>query len=324
VKLPTRGWVKAALHAHSKRSDGRLEPEDVVAFYRRAGFGVVALTDHNKVTKVAQPGFVPGIELEARAEGASGSYHVVVLGLSSEPPESVRRDANKLLEWSRDNGYFAFIAHPYWSMLSGEDLLRVRGYAGVEVYNHGCEVEISRGYSGPHWDYALSRGVASYGLAVDDSHNYSLDALGGWIALDIGEADGEEALRALLEGRFYASSGVAVESYEVGEGLLRVETSGAAHVKLLSGDTRGAYLSVELLERLASAEGLPVELERWEERGACFYRVKFGGTVAEVQARGKSIVRVELRGELPARKYARLELYDGEGRGAWLNPFPAR
>lgn len=320
MKLPASGWVKAALHTHSKRSDGRLEPEDAVAFYRRAGFGVVALTDHNKVTKVAQPGFVPGIELEARVEGASGSYHVVILGLSSEPPEGVRRDANKLLDWSRDNGCFAFIAHPYWSTLSGEDLLRVRGYAGVEVYNHGCEVEISRGYSGPHWDYALSHGVKSYGLAVDDVHHYSLDALGGWVALDVGEADVEEALKALFEGRFYASSGVEVKSYEVGEGLLRVETSGASRIKLLSGDTRGAYLSVELLEKLAQTEGLPVELEMWKEGGDCLYRVKLAKLMAEVQVRGESIVRAELRGELPVRKYARIELYDSEGRGAWLNP----
>ena len=321
MKIPSNRWVKAALHTHSKRSDGRLEPEDVVAFYRRAGFGVVALTDHNKVTKVTQPGFVPGIELEARADGASGSYHVVILGLGTEPPESVRRDANKLLEWSRDNGYFAFIAHPYWSMLSGEDLLRVQGYAGVEVYNHGCEVEISRGYSGPHWDYALSHGAASYGLAVDDVHNYSLDALGGWVFLDAGESDEEHSLRALSEGRFYASSGVEVKRYEIGEGLLRVETSGASQVKLLSGDTRGAYLSIELLEKLARAEGLPVELEKWEEEGARFYRVKLGKLTAEVEACDRGIVRVELRGELPVKKYARIELYDAQGRGAWLNPF---
>ena len=320
MRLPANGWVKAALHTHSKRSDGRLEPEDVVSFYRRASFGVVALTDHNRVTKVAQPGFVPGIELEARVEGASGSYHVVILGLSSEPPEGVRRDANKLLEWSRDNGCFAFIAHPYWSMLSGEDLLRVQGYAGVEVYNHGCEVEISRGYSGPHWDYALSHGVKSYGLAVDDVHHYSLDALGGWVSLDIGEADAEGALKALFEGCFYASSGVEVKSYEIGEGLLRVETSSASQIKLLSGNTRGAYLSVELLEKLAKAEGLPLELETWEEDGGRFYRVKAGKLLAEIQLRGRSIVRVELRGELPVKKYARIEIYDSEGRRAWLNP----
>ena len=320
MRLPANGWVKAALHTHSKRSDGRLEPEEVVAFYRRAGFGVVALTDHNKVTKVAQPGSLPGIELEARVEGVSASYHVVILGLDAEPPEGVRRDAAELIEWSRENGYFAFIAHPYWSMLSGEDLVRVRGYAGVEVYNHGCEVEISRGYSGPHWDYALSRGVASYGLAVDDAHHYSLDAPGGWVALDLGEADGESALKALFKGRFYASSGVEVIKYEVGEGLLRVETSGASRIKLLSGDTRGAYLSVELLEKLARTEGLPIELERWEEGGDRLYRVKVAKLAAEVQVRGGSIVRVELRGELPVRKYARVELYDSEGRGAWLNP----
>ena len=97
---------------------------------------------------------------------------------------------------------------------------------------------------------------------------------------------------------------------EAARELARMAKSGELHSLLPLAEIP---VSNEVFEEVREAG-----LRRW------YARARAGGTVAEVQARGRSIVRVELRGELPARKYARLELYDGEGRGAWLNPFPAR
>ena len=314
MRLPRGSWVKAQLHAHSTNSDGRLSPEKVLEFYCRAGFGVVAITDHNRVTRASRPDVVavPGIEVAAREEGVDGELHVVLIGAEEAPP---RGSAEGVLRWGRERGLYAFVAHPYWSMLSGSDLLRVASSFGVEVYNHGCEVEISRGYSGPHWDYALSKGLLLHGLAVDDAHAYSVDALGGWVVLDLTEADEGEVLRALREGRFYASSGVAVEALEIGEGRLWLRCSGARVVKVLSGGTRGAYLSPGLIERLARSEGLPIEVEAWEGG----FRLRGAGLRVEGRLDGGRIVELEAVGQLPLRGFARVELVDGE-RAAWLNP----
>lgn len=294
-----------------------MEPEKVVEFYARVGFGAVSLTDHNKVTPITHPQVLtpPGIEVTTRDEGVAGEYHIVIIGVDQPPPEPVRRRASRLSDWCRDNGYFSFIAHPYWSMLSGSDLLKADGYQGVEVYNHGCEVEISRGYSGPHWDYALSRGVMLYGLAVDDVHTYTVDALGGWVALDLAEHSIEAVLEALKQGCFYASSGVEVETYEVKQERAWLKCSGAKIVKLLSGNTKGAYLSVNLLDRLATTQPQLLEVERWENG----FRIRAKEVSVEGKLRGGRIVELEVSGQLPAKGFVRVELIDGD-KAAWINP----
>lgn len=278
---------------------------------------MVSLTDHDKVTLTHHPSAitVPGVEVVAREEGVRSEYHIVILGSREPPPKSVRGSAFELLEWCRSNDLYAFVAHPYWSMLSGSDLLRVGNSCGVEAYNHGCEVEISRGYSGAHWDYALSSGLLLHGLAVDDAHAYSVDCLGGWVFLDLEELSVDGVLSALKEGRFYASSGIVVEAFELEADRARISCSGARIVKLLSGDTKGAHISVNLVDKLAGSWGLPFEVERWD-RG---FRIES----KELRVSGRlvdgRIVKLEASGQLPARGFYRVELRDGE-QAAWLNP----
>ncbi len=39
-------WLRCALHAHTTNSDGDLPPERLVRHYDRAGYDVLAITDH--------------------------------------------------------------------------------------------------------------------------------------------------------------------------------------------------------------------------------------------------------------------------------------
>ena len=43
-------WLRCALHAHTTRSDGELAPELLAAHYARAGYDVLAITDHWRLT----------------------------------------------------------------------------------------------------------------------------------------------------------------------------------------------------------------------------------------------------------------------------------
>ncbi|MEM2217788.1 MAG: hypothetical protein QW291_04105 [Thermofilaceae archaeon] len=318
MKLPQTTWVKASLHTHTTKSDGRLDPERVVEFYGSAGYQIVSITDHNKVTSVPHSKVVTitGIEVDVGSEKTASRYHVVILGLSEPPPQEARRSITDLLDWSRENDCFAFIAHPYWSMLSGNDLITVKGYHGIEVYNHGCEVEISRGYSGSHWDYALSNGVFSYGLAVDDVHRYTVDALGGWVKIDADNLDPDSILKALMKGKFYASSGVIVKSFEFSENLARVKMDGALAVKMLSGNTRGAYLSVKMLKQLVSSGEKQVEAELWEDG----FRIMFEELRVEGKLENGRFTELEIKGALPVKNFLRLELIGDTDSVAWLNP----
>ena len=52
-ELPGR-WYKANLHTYTSSSDGAISPEARVAQYRRAGYEVLALTDHGVTNDVCR------------------------------------------------------------------------------------------------------------------------------------------------------------------------------------------------------------------------------------------------------------------------------
>ncbi len=50
VDWSQHGQYKANFHAHTTRSDGRLNPHAVVDVYNKLGYNVLAITDHDEVT----------------------------------------------------------------------------------------------------------------------------------------------------------------------------------------------------------------------------------------------------------------------------------
>jgi predicted metal-dependent phosphoesterase TrpH len=46
LKAEKGRFFRGNLHCHSKRSDGVVEPEDVAAAYRDAGYDFIRLSDH--------------------------------------------------------------------------------------------------------------------------------------------------------------------------------------------------------------------------------------------------------------------------------------
>lgn len=85
------------LHCHSNRSDGVLSPSDLVRRAAAHGVGLLALTDHDQVSGLAEAaraaretgiGFVPGVEVSVTWRGTT--VHVVGLGID---PDDVRLGA---------------------------------------------------------------------------------------------------------------------------------------------------------------------------------------------------------------------------------------
>ncbi|MEM2849294.1 MAG: hypothetical protein QXI36_03350, partial [Candidatus Bathyarchaeia archaeon] len=180
-------WIKGNLHTHSTNSDGRLTAEQVVELYYANGYSLLSITDHEKLTKFSTDRLVmiPGFETSVKGTRLNYDYHVVLLNVEDvEYVQKLRNSIEELLDFTFESGGLTFIAHPYWSSLTVEDLLRLKNYLGVEVYNTGCDVECAKGFSMVHWDGVLVTSKLIYGLAVDDAHRYltpPIDALGGWI-----------------------------------------------------------------------------------------------------------------------------------------------
>jgi hypothetical protein len=257
-------WYKANLHAHSTNSDGWLSPQHVIRAYRAGGYQILALTDHWKVTHVRgkpEEGFLylQGVELDG-GRTAVGNYHLVGIGVEEQPEREKLPSAQEQIDWIKAQNGIAFIAHPYWSGLTAEDLLALHGYAGIELYNTGCDIEICRGFSFVHWDDLLSRGRLTSGIAVDDGHRPTFDMLQGWTmikALDLTES---AVLEALRNGACYASTGPKIFDLQMYENRIYCTCSPARRISLVSNPTRGHVALARLGERLTDAEfSLPAD-----------------------------------------------------------------
>ncbi|MGY4720289.1 PHP domain-containing protein [Naumannella huperziae] len=85
--------MRIDLHTHSAVSDGTDAPADLIAAAAAAGLDVVALTDHDTFDGLAEAagaarrlgiGFVPGMEMSARRDGAS--VHLLAYGADPAHP----------------------------------------------------------------------------------------------------------------------------------------------------------------------------------------------------------------------------------------------
>jgi hypothetical protein len=290
-------WLRCALHAHTTRSDGELEPGALAAHYARAGYDVLAITDHWRRTEASADGLLvlPSAELNCvLPEGRDG--HVLAFGIDEEPAPLGGEYAGleRTAEWVEAHGGVAYLAHPYWSGAGMAGLEWPAGVAGIEVYNAGCELEVGRGLSGVHWDELLESGTRCFAIATDDSHHPGFDSDLAWVWLRAEERSADAVLEALRRGSFYGTTGPLLRSVERDGDAVEVACSPCRSVLLLAGSEEGAA---------AHAGRLPY----------CF-----GSRVLE-RADDGALTRVRLT--IPAGAgYARVEVADCGGRKAWGNP----
>src|SRR2546425_12725808 len=115
----TGTWLRCALHAHTTCSDGELSPEELVRLYERAGFDVLAITDHWVRTEARSTDrllVVPSSELSyllpREAEG-----HLLAFGIDEDPLEFVRPgpDLAAAAAWVGEHGGLPYSTHPNWT-----------------------------------------------------------------------------------------------------------------------------------------------------------------------------------------------------------------
>jgi hypothetical protein len=295
-------WLRCALHAHTTRSDGELEPDALAAHYARGGFDVLAVTDHGRVTDARPAGdllVLPGAELNCvLPEGHDG--HVLAFGIGADEEEvgeihAARPSQAQLSSWIGAHGGVAYLAHPYWTGIPAGAIELSDGITGIEVYNAGCELECGRGLAGVHWDELLGAGRLCPALATDDSHHPGFDSGHAWTWARTRDRTIPAVLDALATGAFYASCGPVLHEVVRDGDALEVRTSPSRSVTLVSRAKAGAAANA----------------------GRLGYR--YGATLVEEDEQGMIVrARLELGG---LAGYARLEVTDAQGRRAWANPF---
>lgn len=234
-------WLRGNLHMHTRRSDGRLTYEEAVALYEEAGYDFIAVTDHWILSeRGVTPGgmlLLPGCEYNVGGHVREGIYHIVGIGMQREPALSQKQEslsAQRILDAIRACGGLAILAHPAWSLNSAEEVSRLTGLAGTEIYNTTSGFPTNaRPYSGLFVDQLAARGVLLPCMAADDAHLYQEDALKSYLMVHAREKTHSAVMEALASGDFYATQGPQVELTVEGR-VANVECSAASRVVFYS------------------------------------------------------------------------------------------
>jgi hypothetical protein len=305
-------WLKAALHTHTIRSDGELEPEAHVRHHEWMGFDVCAITDHWTLT--SEPStedclVITGAELAADPIAPGRFTEILAIGISEIPEDPGGDEANwepidnyrfktfpdlsTAAAFIAGQGGAAFIAHPYWSGLPLEVLLGAEHVHGIELFNSSAERENGRGDSSYMWDLMLEAGRRPFGFATDDCHYPGFDIGDAWTMVRAAERSEPAVVEALRRGHTYASAGPAILDVAFDGTALEVRCSPARSVTLMSRYETGWSVRADARGRQEDAR----VLER-DDRGLVI-RARFDPPM-----------------KLP---YRRLVVEDERGRKAWTN-----
>ena len=291
-------WLRCALHAHTTNSDGELAPRALVKHYERAGYDVLAITDH--WFRSAPPStdrllVIPSAELNCLLPDDRDG-HVLAYGIEDRLPEfeGERRDLAATAEWITGQGGVAYLAHPYWTGVNSGTLELPDTVSGIEVFNAGCELELGRGVSTVHWDELLGRRPPCYALASDDSHHPGFDSDLGWTWVPV--RSGPRPPCSRRSGRAASTAardrGSAPSSQAVGRS--RCSCDPCQSVRVVFGVSSGAAVNA----------------------GRLGYR--YGGEILDATPDGLiTAARLDLPETAP---YARVEVADARGGRAWTNP----
>ncbi len=212
---------KGGLHIHTKVSDGAKTPEETLKEYRAAGYDFVALTDHwkqNAESEYEGMKVFSGIECDVGDNTADGVYHIIGVGLKC-PIGITKNDAYRLegsvkrtqlcIDAINAAGGAAILAHPAWSLNRPEDIIKLHGLAGAEIYNAVSDIvpyNSSRADSASILDILASAGCRFALHAADDTHFWKGEARSSFVY-----TSDSDYFSAIKNGDLYASRGPRLE-----------------------------------------------------------------------------------------------------------------
>lgn len=304
--FPATGtWLKGNVHSHTTQTDGLCPPDQQIRDYCAQGYDFFSITDHNMVVNSkafagdADIVLIPGWERDVRHhEKNTKCIHVVGLfpleaGLFSEDPDFQPRKERKygvceisnqqLVDEMVAEGQFTVLAHPHWSRMTPDEVLDLKGYHAIEVFNTGCERLMHAGRADLYWDLLLESGRKVWGIACDDTHGKTAksDRFGGWIMVRAEERTAPSILEAMQKGEYYLSQGPEIQDWGREGNVIYFRCSPCKEIHVTTYPTRG-----------------------------CSFYAEEGQTLTEIA--------YSLKG---GEKYIRIECIDESGNTAWTNPY---
>ena len=230
-------WYKGNLHTHTTISDGVKTPDECIRLYKGAGYSFIAITDHRIFTKgYIEDNFLllNATEFDTTDYAMRRAYHITGIGIEEEVALDTSFTPQDIIDGINSKNGLAVIAHPYWSLMTHEDIMKLRNYHGIEIWNTVSETHSSRGDSTSYADVLASKGYLPLLLAVDDTHFYTTDVFGGYIMVNSRSLNSSEIIRNIKEGRFYCSQAPEIRQISIDNGTIKVETSPVSQISFVS------------------------------------------------------------------------------------------
>ena len=229
---------KLGLHQHSTRSDGGLAPEELAALYREHGYDAIALTDHwvfGGANTLSGLPILAGGEYHVGARDAGeGVYHIICL-FADHAPALMRENATAqgIIDAIHAAGGIAVLAHPAWSMNTSESVKALRGIDATEIYNT-ISNNTRRADSSLLVDHYALNGQLFPLIAADDYHRptYGFPPT-AFVMVESDDLSPENLKKAILEKRFYASTGPEIHLFRQGDTMV-VECTPASEIVFAS------------------------------------------------------------------------------------------
>ncbi|MCC5829983.1 MAG: PHP domain-containing protein [Phycisphaeraceae bacterium] len=260
-------WLKGNLHTHSNHSDGVLSHQAMVDLYAARGYDFLAFTDHDRLTDESRYALLDrrGLILIPGNEITAGGPHLLHLNAQRLVRPIPQRQA--VIDHARHERSMVIVNHPNQGAAFDHcPMMLMRqwmGFVGIEIYNGICGVNRGSPYAMNKWDMVLADGHRVWGLATDDAHD-ATDVGRGWVMALARERDLDGVMDALIEGRFYASTGVLIRSIEVHGMTIRVEAPNAQRiVAVATGGKRVAVADGPRIELVVPDRVRYVRLECW-------------------------------------------------------------
>lgn len=283
--------IKLCMHLHSAFTDGELTPPEIAEKYAAEGYDAIAVTDSwifFEECELSGVLVLSGIEYDVGCDRECGVYHVVGIGMTSDPQipydwknmkKTAASKAAQIVEKIKLYNGFSFIAHPVRCSNTARGLLDAGAFDGLEIFSSESAFDANdTSYAGE-----LAQELAIFGtlpslVAADDSQDYADEMFGAYVMVEASEMDSASIVRALKAGRFYSTEGPEVHISCSAGGKVKVMCSPCSKIEI--------YTNSESSEgKMFEGEGL-IEAE---------YAIKDG------------------------EKYVRAEVTDELGLRAWTN-----
>ncbi|MGK2962017.1 MAG: CehA/McbA family metallohydrolase [Gemmatimonadaceae bacterium] len=230
-------WLKGNTHTHTLESDGDSPPETVARWYKANGYNFLVISDHNvwvdpaRLSHLVDSSFIliPGEELTSSFERKP--VHVNGLNvprlIAPQTDSTLLGTIQKNVDAVRAVDGVPHINHPNFGWaISADVLARVRNDKLIEIHNGHPLVHNHGGGGKPGmeevWDRLLTGGKRIYGIAVDDAHHFAgefgpgrSNPGKGWVVVRSESLDAAAILSSMEEGRFYATTGIELDSITV-------------------------------------------------------------------------------------------------------------